>query len=332
MPCYHPIKAFIVGKTEDGKKILRFTGHDVETYYRREIDPIEVHTSKDYILLPCGKCIGCKIKRSAEWATRMMLELKEHEKACFITLTYSDEYLPLSKYVDENGEEQISFTLRKKHYQDFMKRLRKHYEPKKIRFFACGEYGSKSLRPHYHAIIYGIDFSEDRYIWNTTEEGYVSWRSETLERLWTYGYSMINEVNYNTCAYVARYVQKKHYGAHNIYYQTFNIVPEFNLMSRRPGIAHDYYENHKEEIYENQEIFLSNLKGGLKVCPPRYFDKLYEIDYPDEMEQIKEYRKEMSKNAMDLKLSKTNLNLLEMLEIEERNFTNRIKTLKREKV
>lgn len=321
MTCFNPIKAYVIGETLEGKKIHKFANKE-----QRDQDFLYFNNRYyyDYDLLPCGQCLGCALKRSKDWATRMMLELQYHERACFITLTYNDDNLPVSHYVDSNGEEQISFTLVKKHLQDFMKRLRKRYEPQKIRFFACGEYGSKSRRPHYHAILFGVDFSEDKTIWKTTPEGYIEYRSPTLEKLWTFGFSMIAEVNFETCAYVSRYCTKKRYGRQNMYYQTFGLVPEFNLMSRRPGIAAQYYEDHKDEVYINQEIFVSTFNGGKKLRPPSYFDRLYDIDYPEEMEEIRKARRVIAEEQTKLKLSKTDKNLYEMLEDERLNLERRI--------
>lgn len=329
MTCFHPIRALIVGETDSGKKQLKFVSKD----YDNELNGKEIWPE---ILIPCGKCIGCTVERSKQWATRMMLELKYHERACFITLTYDDEHVPISHYPDSNGVCHESLTLCKEDFQKFMKRLRRRYEyhedGQKIRFFACGEYGGQTRRPHYHAILYGIDFHEDRRVHERTKDGYCLYRSPTLESLWPYGYSMIAEVNWNTCAYVSRYCTKKKYGRQNIYYQTFNIESEFNLMSRRPGIGAKYFEEHGEEVYINQEIFLSNNKGGLKVRPPAYFDRLYDIEHHDELEKIKEIRKEMAELANQKKLEKTGLNLFQQLEVEEMYFKNRIKTLKRDKV
>lgn len=332
MTCYHPIKAFIVGENCNGNKLLKFANkeqQDLDYYY------FNGKYYYDYVLVPCRRCIGCTVDKSREWATRMMLELKYHEKACFITLTYNDENLPISSYQDNQGNWHESYSLAKSDFQKFMKRLRRHYERRdgtKIRFFACGEYGGKTRRPHYHAILFGIDFSEDRFVLNKTQDGYVQYRSPTLEKLWTEGYSMICQVNWNTCAYVSRYCTKKKYGRQNIYYQTFGLIPEFNLMSRKPGIGAKYFEEHGEEVYINQEIFLQNNKGGLKVRPPAYYDRLYDIEHHEEMEKIKENRKEMAENAQRLKLEHTNLNLFELLEVEERYFKERISSLKREKV
>lgn len=325
MTCYHPIRALIVGETDSGKKKLRFVSKDYDNKFKGK--PIWEET-----LLPCGKCIGCTVERSRQWANRMMLELKYHDRACFITLTYNDDNLPLSHYVDSNGEEKISHTLVKRDMQLFMKRLRKRYQPKEIRFFGCGEYGGKTHRPHYHLILFGVDFSEKRYVYEV-RDGYINYRSPILEELWPFGFSMICDVNWNTCAYVSRYCTKKKYGKQNIYYQTFNIEPEFNLMSRRPGIGAKYFEEHGEEVYINQEIFLQNNKGGFKTRPPTYYDRLYDIEHPEEMEVIKKQRKEIADEVNKQKLAKyKGMNLFEMLEIEETKFKTRISSLKREKI
>lgn len=328
MTCYHPIKAFVLGTKPDGKKVLKFVNKE-----QRDFEELWIGNRKltEYVLLPCGKCIGCTIKRSRDWATRMMLELKYHERACFVTLTYNDENLPTSSYVDYNGEEKLSFTLKKRDFQLFMKRLRKYYGETKIRFFGCGEYGTKSKRPHYHVILFGVDFHEDRFV-HEVRDGNVTYRSPALEKIWPYGYSLIAEVNWNTCAYVSRYCTKKYASKQNIYYQTFNIEPEFNLMSRRPGIACQFYQEHKDEVYINQEIFMQNNNGGFKARPPSYFDRLYDVDNPAEMEKIKQARKEIAENEQRLKVERSSLNYFELLEAEEKAFKDRISTLKRDKV
>lgn len=330
MTCYHPIKAFIV---EDN-------GHEKKYHFEPCTTERIVYKGQaisKHIMIPCGKCIGCQCDRSREWANRIMLELKYCEKACFITLTYNDDYVPTSEYVTDDGEILESKTLRKEQLQKFFKRLRKQIAPTKVRYFACGEYGSQHQRPHYHVILFGYDFP-DKEIMATTKEGYIQWRSPLLERIWTdpvthesLGYSMICEVNWNTAAYVSRYCLKKSDRKHNIYYQAFNVEPEFLTMSRRPGIGRQYYDEHKEELYITQKITLANNNGGFTASLPKYYDRLYESEHPDEMKEIKERRMDAAKSALDQKLMQTNLKLAQYLEVEEANFKNRIKSLKREK-
>lgn len=324
MVCYHPIRALVIGEY-DGKKRLKFI-----PWYAELKD--ETKMAFDEIQIPCGKCIGCRIDKSKDWANRMVLELQYHDCASFITLTYDDEHVPVSHYLDEvDGIERDSLTLRKTDFQKFMKRLRKHFNDKKIRYFACGEYGSNTLRPHYHAIIYGIDFP-DKTLYKLNKDNNPCYRSEILEKLWPFGYSMINEVNWQTCAYVARYTLKKYTGRHNIYYQTLNIEPEFNLMSRRPGIGYKYFEEHTKDIYSNQEIYISTPTGGKKIKPPKYFDRLYDaLDHGD-MEALKAERSYYAELNKDVIMKETDLEWHEYLLNEERKFKDKISTLRRDKV
>ena len=168
----------------------------------------------------CGQCVGCRLERSRQWAIRCVHESQMHEQNCFITLTYSDEFLP------ENGSLQL------KHFQDFMKRLRFHVGGG-IRFFHCGEYGEENGRPHHHAIIFNHDFA-DKKVWKTNN-GVVLYRSKILEELWPYGFATVGCVSFESAAYVARYITKKVNGdmADSHY---LGREPEYITMSRRPGV------------------------------------------------------------------------------------------------
>lgn len=366
MTCYHPAKGFIVGfNSSTQKKQIVYCSWSVdhvevlgtvrklnestgELERVKQFKRVYEHGQKypesmvirNYIELPCGKCIGCRLKYSRDWATRMMCELKctENGKACFITLTYDDAHVPFSLYKDaDTGDYVESLTLRKRDYQLFMKRLRKHYQdellcdedgnvvydedgkPKKvkIRFYACGEYGSKTFRPHYHAILYGVDFSEDRYPWSRSKTGFIYYRSPTLECLWPYGNSLVCDVSYDTCAYVSRYVTKKLNGKAAEYYEYFNIQPEFSTMSLKPGIGREYYELHKHDIYENDEMFLSDANGGKRVRPPRYYDKLFDVEYPYLSSRIKSAHAKMVDNISSQMLEKYDGTYLEQLQSTE---------------
>ena len=126
---------------------------------------------------PCGRCLGCRLEKSKEWALRCVHEAQMNENNnCFITLTYNDKNLP-------HGN-----TLIKLHYQKFIRALRKKTK-KRIRYYMCGEYGTsgkRKINPHYHAILFGHQFS-DAYFWNMRQGNRV-YRSETLESIWTYGH------------------------------------------------------------------------------------------------------------------------------------------------
>ena len=138
------------------------------------------------VSVPCGRCTGCRLEYSRQWAIRCVHEAQMHEHNAFITLTFDKEHLP-----DDHS-------IRKEHLQKFFKRLRKRIGVD-IRYFACGEYGSRNNRPHYHAIIFGYDFP-DKYLHTKTRNGDLLFRSPTLEKAWKFGYSLIGHVTFESAA------------------------------------------------------------------------------------------------------------------------------------
>lgn len=232
--------------------------------------------------VPCGQCIGCRLEKSRQWAVRMMHEAQLHERNSFVTLTYSPEELP------SYG------SLRKEDFQKFMKRLRREIEPRKVRFFHCGEYGEAFSRPHYHACLFGVDFGGDRFE-HTVRDSVPVWRSPTLERLWPYGFSEIGQLTYGSARYVARYVHKKiggsaagdHYSVVDA--ETGEVVqlePEYATMSRRPGIGAGWFEKFGNEVFPRDEVVV---KGGLQK-PPEYYVDLLARDDPELASEIKRKR------------------------------------------
>lgn len=230
MSCLNPNLMKCSVDPESGALYYKFLGNG------RYSDPKDYGTFDDlaergffYISIPCRHCLGCHIDYSREWANRMLLELKDNPKAIFVTLTYNPESVPKT----DNGV----LTLNKRDVQLFFKRLRKHFVGVTIRYFIAGEYGPKTYRPHYHAIIYGLslsDFNDLRYIGcNEIKDPYFS--SPLFEKIWSNGFVQMSSVNYKTCAYVARYVLKKHYKK-NIA-ELNGAEQEFTLSSRRPGIG-----------------------------------------------------------------------------------------------
>jgi len=181
MACYHPVQAYL---GEDG----------VVTFAERR-----THGSVSCLRLPCGKCVGCRLERSRQWAVRCMHEAQLHDRNCFITLTYDEAHVP------------AGFSLRYRDFQLFMKKLRK-FAGHPVRFFMCGEYGGEHSRPHFHACLFGFDFP-DKVQFKRVGGGAVIYRSSVLERLWLQGFSTIGAVTFESAAYVARYVMKKLDGA-----------------------------------------------------------------------------------------------------------------------
>lgn len=263
MTCYHPITAYVDPDevTENGKKKIVFSTPKGFDQYEE-------------IRLPCGKCIGCRLERSRQWAVRCVHEALLHDENCFVTLTYDDDHLHPS------GD--LKFC--KRDFVLFMKRLRKYFG-NGVRFFHCGEYGSKFQRPHHHVILFGCDFS-DKVLYCRTGAGYFLYRSRILERLWPFGFSSIGACTFETVAYVARYVTKKVNGD-EAFEHYYGRSPEYITMSRRPGIGHDWLLSNPQ-IYNYDEVII---RKGIRCKPPRYYDRLFEEIAPDFMEAIKEKRK-----------------------------------------
>lgn len=245
--------------------------------FKITINPSNANTAYPMVV-PCGKCTRCRLEKSRQWAVRCVHEAMMHKQNCFITLTYDKKSLPKNK------------SLNKKHFQDFMKRLRKKYG-KGIRYFHCGEYGERGQRPHYHACIFGFDFP-DKQKWSRD-----LFRSKSLEKLWPHGFSTIGEVTFESAAYVARYVLKKQYGQkalehyNTIDYTTGEILnerlPEYTTMSRRPGIGASFYEKYQNQINSYGEV----VARGRKMRTPRFYDLRIQKNDPSSFQKIKVRRK-----------------------------------------
>lgn len=232
----------------------------------------QTHNRPEPLTVPCGRCIGCRLERSRQWAIRCVCESQMHEDNCFLTLTYRDDELLYG-----GAEHAILFP---RHLQLFWKRLRKHFK-QPIRYFACGEYGDKSNRPHYHACVFGLDF-QDKELWQI-KDGYYMYTSPTLDFIWTHGMCVIGAVNFETAAYVARYLMKKSLGKGFERYARLGIEPEFVRMSRggrkkgSGGIGASWYDKFKSDIYPNGVM---SVRHGIKGLPPKYFERMFKAQNP----------------------------------------------------
>lgn len=267
------------------------------------------------VTIPCGQCIGCRLERSRQWAIRCVHEASLHEDNCFITLTYNNENLP------KDGSLQLS------DFQKFMKRLRKHFYGTTIRFFHCGEYGAKFARPHYHACIFGLDFQDKQFL--KTVNGNHYYTSPTLHNLWSKGFHTIGDVSFESAAYVARYITKKITGKAAVeYYETgeicettgeiFSRKPEYTTMSRRPGIGKKWFDKYMADVFPGDFVLLKDKK----LKPPKYYDKLYEIECPGDFKKLKYQRDLQTKENQDN-------NTPERLEVREFIHKDKTKTLTR---
>jgi hypothetical protein len=302
MACFHPLKAY---RLPSGDIVFHDHGHG---------HPME---------LPCGQCIGCRLDRSREWATRMVHEASMHDDNCFITLTYSPENLP-----PDGG-------LRIKDYQKFMKRLRAKYDHK-IRFYHCGEYGDKNNRPHYHAILFGHNFNDWVYLFDSPV-GYPIYTSPTLESIWGLGFVTIGTVDFESAGYVARYCVKKINGKLKDQidpktglkpYERFNnftgeiteVLPEYSTMSRRPGIGHNWISAYTNDCYPKDFTTVR----GFRVKPPKYYDRYLEVIDPAMFDDIKAQRElSMSENWQE----NTELRLSQRETVKEAQYKQLVRSL-----
>lgn len=328
MSCYNPYVAFKdydSGLTEKGKFLYRLNGKFDPAY-------IDMYPKGDVIKVPCGKCLGCQLDRSRQWADRMYLEfLSSGKKAVFVTLTYDDLHVPL--VIDPETEAITGLTLSKRDAQLFFKRLRKEFPDKKIRYYECGEYGKKStLRPHLHAIIFGLDIDEDfpdhyQYFLKYNELGQPTWSSMRLFNIWKNGRVGISPVSYKTCAYVSRYCMKKAFDIEPPYK---NAEKEFNTMSRRPGLGAYYLGENEEkllEVCDKSHIYFNDDQSSYKASIPKYFLKKLQLKYPEEYNKMIQERRVIAHDQDLLKLQQTELSYQELLEKDYTDLVNKTQIL-----
>lgn len=273
MPCFKPLEGWRSRfRNESGKRSIVFNRRDALVDM-----PVQV---------PCGQCIGCRLERSRQWAMRCVHEASLHEDNCFLTLTYDVEQCPAGG------------TLVKRDFQLFLKRLRKRFSHKRVRYFHCGEYGEEGGRPHYHAIIFGFDFPDK--VFEAEIRGHKTYSSPILSELWGKGFASIGSVTFESAAYVARYVMKKVTGeAAERHYQsvipeTGEIVdrlPEYVTMSLKPAIGADWFEKYSSDVFPSDEVILR----GMSMKPPKYYSVRLEKSNPDLYAVLRGKRVQQSK-------------------------------------
>lgn len=252
------------------------------------VNPIPIRNPKKaslerFINVSCGRCIECRLNRSRIWAIRCMHESQMHKDNCFVTLTYADPCLiwghkrPL---------------LHPRDLEKFWKRLRKETNVE-LSYFACGEYGSRTHRPHYHACIFGYDFPDKKL--SHTSGANRLYTSDMLDHIWGFGNCIIGDVTFDSAAYVARYIIDKKLGKTANYYEDEGITPEFVRMSRNPGIGKRWIEKFHRDIYPDDSVPLKNTR--ITSRPPRYYDNYLESINPSLLTQLKATRHKYSKKT-----------------------------------
>lgn len=204
----------------------------------------------------CGQCPNCKKSKSLEWSIRARHELITSKKAVFITLTYNNKNLKREAAKAENRFDRRG-VLCQEDVQKFMKRLRKYYKQRTLRYFYCGEYGEKKWRPHYHMILFGVDYTE------VTEEG--------IGNIWTHGKADVSQqfVTDNAISYIVGYVKKKIPGRTQAYekYEGNNRPKPYLRASQ--GLGGEWSDIHIDEWSRTLEIAYK----GYQVPVPRYYIK-----------------------------------------------------------
>lgn len=365
MPCYHLKNAWRSAHCVDiktKKPVIFFKEEKVKAW-----------PGYESLKLPCQKCIGCRLEYSRQWAMRCMHESQSHPQNCFITLTFNDNYIdPIMSLRKDTFQlfmkrlrRFISYSyLDKKKFEDF----HTLYEMKfgncptgRVRYYHAGEYGGKCLtcgndeefckcirskpgRPHHHAILFGFDFPDKKFK-KMSPTGNRVYESDYLNILWSdpktkesYGFSEIQEISFDACAYVARYCTKKLNGewtdknGNQISADEHYTIEkdgsfylrekEFATMSRHPGIGLNWYKKYNStDVWPGDKIFV---RKDLQLTPPRYYGNQLEKDNPAMYISIKEKRLKSCKDNPD--------NTPERLAVREKVKLAQIKSLKRKLV
>lgn len=257
--CAHPHYTLDLGLKENGKRNLKFIGFAPDLSSLKQLSSRFGKSS--VVPLPCGKCIQCKLNRSKEWAVRCVLESLGHENNYFVTLTYDDDHLP------KDGR------LHREHLTEFFKDLR--YRIGSFRYFGCGEYGSKTKRPHYHLILFGANFTD------IEPNNFRKMKSKVLSKVWPYGQYDIGEVTYGSCNYVAQYSCKKVFDGTR--------EDEFLAISNKPGLGAEWVKEHLPLIYQYDAVY-GAFGSSSQSKLPRYFDKLAEMLDGEKYKEMKDKR------------------------------------------
>lgn len=276
MACTNPLTAY---------QLKEYQGDTCPIVFKR---PDLLHLYKE-LQVPCGDCIAdrrCKsILRSIQLACELQTTVGQ---SWFITFTYDDEHIP------------DNLSLYKPHIYNCIKAIRryrnKNNHPGKFRYEQCGEYGTKTFRPHHHMAAFNLTL-DDLELYSDGK--YKSYTSETMQKLWPHGQVVIIELNHASCLYIAQHSDKKiansipNHEPEVLNAETGEIskdrVPEYSTRSSRPGIGADWYDQFGQtDLYNTDSIVID----GKQYKIPHYFDKFLKIENPELYEEIKAIRKE----------------------------------------
>ncbi|AXH73173.1 MAG: replication initiator protein [Microviridae sp.] len=209
----------------------------------RSIDWLDAGNEEKAILVPCGKCVACLVSKRNDWTFRLQQEHKVSRSAHFVTLTYDEKHRP------SDG------SLVKRHLQLYLKRLRRKDETTRIRYYAVGEYGSKTARPHYHILLFNSNEDNIRKAWVDSNGNPV-------------GIVHVGAVTDASVAYVTKYLIQKEYLP--------GLEKPFATMSRAYGIGAHYLTDEMTNWHRSDDRNYTVRPGGLKGKLPRFYrDKIW---------------------------------------------------------
>lgn len=256
---------------------------------------VRIKETNRVITVPCGKCVNCILRKGSEWSFRLMQEEKHCETAYFITFTYANQYVPIT--------EKKYMGLDKSHLQDFFKSLRhrttyrgqesrlisplqrKYYDSllrwhgKPIKYYAVGEYGGKTKRPHYHAIIFNADL-------------------ELIFKSWNYGDIHVGTVTPESCGYCMKYMLKKGTIPEH---RNDDRPKEFALMSKHLGMSYITPQTIQWHNANHDRLYVS-VPGGIKCSMPRYYkERIFSKDFREiaGLKQLERMEKERYTKRID---------------------------------
>lgn len=274
MGCHHPIPAYL-----DSKGKVQFVNR------RESLGRLGL------ITLRCGMCRGCKADHAREWSIRAYHEAQLHDQSCFITATYDPEHLPAGG------------SLYPRDLELFFKRLRKNVGKRGLRYFACGEYGEKRGRPHYHICLFGY-CPELTDLAFRSAKGHPNYRSELLDRSWQKGNIFFTTFDASCARYTAHYTADKLKGfakdeicaesglrpyerLEEATGEIWPLCPEFQRQSNRPGLGIGWLEKNWKEVFPADSVVMD----GREYPPPKAYWKWLKANHPDVAEKVGKKRR-----------------------------------------
>lgn len=295
--CLSPVTAYICGSRicKDGitSPNIVFSHNAALEYYIKICGSRLVATKlmeQNAISMPCGHCQACELRKRKDMSTRLANEASLYSRSCFLTLTYDDDHLP---HVDGVP------TLYPTDLQLFMKRLRRRIQVLtgtkyskddkhgkritdykdyvNIRFFAVGEYGSKTHRPHYHVMIFGWTPADGKV--KFYRNGHPVNISDEVQSVWKNGIISYTSVTPEVAKYCARYVTKKYIKTDTD--SSVDVVPEFTLQSvKGGGIGSPWLERFKENLFTGFVNIRCKNRISKHSIPQYYYNRLRKLDLP----------------------------------------------------